>query len=600
MLAGCAGTRRSVEKHAASLMPAEIGPRETDSRKTRKRLRVRVWADAEYRRATIGWQVRVYRQFERVNEVLRGVLGLELELVEAKNWERDSRMSSLEAALFELERTDPGSDVDLVVGLVTPLPVVTSALHQLGRARLLGSHLVLRGMDDAEELAAFNRSFPKLSAEEKEWLYARRLEHKEEVVLLHELGHAFAGLHVANPTAVMTPEYDHRVSGFSPPNLDLIRIALQIKKGTAEKEALRRYLEETTFDGFIEGGRGKLLALLEGEARHLARATDADVSDDDSVRRAGGTDAAQVRPKSDLQRALDLLAEGADEAAWHLLAPLYAGEGGKEVVSATCVVTAKLGVKTASVAVESCARAARDDPDAPVPALYLAHARLEMGGPASAALAEADRRLTARGDDARPELWGFLASLYARTRAVSSAERAAKLAQGTEEGRSVLRWVEKTRERYGLTPGELSQEQETEYMARRDRIDALMARGDHDAARAAAGALSRDFPGRADADATLCSLLVADRAHREALPHCTRAASERTTDVRLLGMTAFAAFGAGRPAEAIPPLERALRVAPDKKDLWTLLASAYRVTGRGRKLAALRSRYRRRFNEPLR
>lgn len=597
---GCSGTRRSVEKHAKALMPATIGPRETDARATRRKLRVRVWADEEYQRTTIGWQVRVYRQFERVNEVLRGVFGLELELVEVKTWTRDSRMSSLEAALLDLERLDPAADVDLVVGLDTPLPVVTSALHQLGRARILGSHLVMRGMDDAEELAVFNRSFPKLSSEEKEWLYARRLEHKEEVVLLHELGHALAALHVANGTAVMGPQYDNRMAGFSPPNLDLMNIALEMKKGTATREVLIAYLKETRFDGFIEGGRGKLLALLTGDGRSLARATDSDVSGDGVAEDSGANAPLEVpRPKSDLEQALDLVAQGEDEAAWHLLAPLYEEGADPKIVSTTCVVTAKLGAETATVAARACARAAREAPEAPVPALYLAFVRLEEKQDAGDALAEADRRLTAQEAEARPELWGFLATLYVRSNDLSRAERAAKLAEGTEEGRSVLRWVEETRKRYGLAAGDLSPEREAEYIARRDRLEALLRRRQHAAARSAAAALSRDFPGRGDADATLCSLLVAERAHREALPHCARAVKRRPKDLRLLGMTAFAAFGSGRPEGAIAPLERALSLSPDKKDFWTLLASAYRVTGKEQKLAALRGRYRERFNEPL-
>jgi len=48
--------------------------------------------------------------------------------------------------LVELARLDPGLDVDWVVGLVSPLPLVSMSFHDLGWAEVPGRHFVLRGM----------------------------------------------------------------------------------------------------------------------------------------------------------------------------------------------------------------------------------------------------------------------------------------------------------------------------------------------------------------------------------------------------------------------------------------------------------------------
>ena len=56
------------------------------------------------------------------------------------------------------------SEVDLVVGLVTPLHGVATSIHSIGYASYLSRHFLLRGMDDEQEFRAFEQEFKLISA----------------------------------------------------------------------------------------------------------------------------------------------------------------------------------------------------------------------------------------------------------------------------------------------------------------------------------------------------------------------------------------------------------------------------------------------------
>ena len=61
-----------------------------------------------------------------------------------------------------------------------------------------------------------------------------------------------------------------------------------------------------------------------------------------------------------------------------------------------------------------------------------------------------------------------------------------------------------------------------------------------------------------------------------------------------------AAFATGSPRRAVRPLERAIALAPNTKDGWSLLFAAYRATGRAKQARRLAARYEERFGQPLR
>ncbi len=66
-------------------------------------LRVRVWAARDFRRQTIGWQSHFRRLVERVNQRVRRWPAVHFEVVELKDWDRDST-DKIDALLTALAR----------------------------------------------------------------------------------------------------------------------------------------------------------------------------------------------------------------------------------------------------------------------------------------------------------------------------------------------------------------------------------------------------------------------------------------------------------------------------------------------------------------
>jgi predicted Zn-dependent protease len=229
---GCstAKSRKEVERdYARDLTPTGLLAESSTMTKTLapRALKIRLWADQEHRRSTVGWQIRAYHQIEAASQVLEEQLHARLEVIEARDWDHDSHLGTLNADLLALEAQDPGQDVDLVIGLVTALPVVTTSMHELGMARLSGRHLVLRAMDDLAEAQALAEALHTLGPEERERVYRLRLRHKEQALLLHELGHIFGAQHSESEASLMHPNYSQHMVAFDPVSL------AQVVKGLA-------------------------------------------------------------------------------------------------------------------------------------------------------------------------------------------------------------------------------------------------------------------------------------------------------------------------------------------------------------------------------
>ena len=133
-----------------------------------------------------------------------------------RDWDRGHSGAPLsDKVLDELFALDDGKEVDLVVGLVTPLHGVATSAHSVGFAAYLSRHFVLRGMDDEQEFLAFEREFKLISAEERQRLYTDRKAHKEVVVFLHEWGHTLGLIHHEDRRVIMNPAYDPEQTQFS-------------------------------------------------------------------------------------------------------------------------------------------------------------------------------------------------------------------------------------------------------------------------------------------------------------------------------------------------------------------------------------------------
>src|SRR5262249_12500082 len=124
-----------------------------------------------------------------------------------------------------LEKLDPGHDVDLVLGYTSSLPVVTATVDQLGCARVLGRHAVLRGMESPAEDRALRASLDLLPENERERVYLQRRTHKEIAVLLHEWGHTLGAPH--SREGVMHDDYSEEIRGFTGSSAAVMLIGLR-------------------------------------------------------------------------------------------------------------------------------------------------------------------------------------------------------------------------------------------------------------------------------------------------------------------------------------------------------------------------------------
>jgi hypothetical protein len=130
--------------------------------------RVRVWVDEDYRAGTLHWRQQIEEQLDEANQFLVPAVGIRLEAKAIEPWPARSADRKLGDVLTALEAQDPGDDVDWVIGYASALRLVEGTFEELGVARPLGRHLVVRGYADGAERKAFTQLFPDTSDAERE------------------------------------------------------------------------------------------------------------------------------------------------------------------------------------------------------------------------------------------------------------------------------------------------------------------------------------------------------------------------------------------------------------------------------------------------
>jgi predicted Zn-dependent protease len=274
LLCGCAKNPYQIrkefqEQQAERLRPAAL-EREDGGWRAMRTLRVRLYTDepaAKHESARSEFEERL----ARANKVLESALRLRLMLEEVRALppQPQAKSQDTEALLLEMEQLDAAQDVDFVVAITSSAPVVTLSFHELGRARVLGKHIVLRTMDDVGELRALE-GFDTLEPTERSRLYQQRKRHKEAAVLLHELGHCLGALHTRDAAELMHPAYDHAMQSFAPANLELMGYVIEDRvagndppRSPALITRLSDALKQSPFDGWVDEERRSFLAQLE-------------------------------------------------------------------------------------------------------------------------------------------------------------------------------------------------------------------------------------------------------------------------------------------------------------------------------------------------
>ena len=198
-------------------------------------MRVRFYADGEYREQGTHWQDRARGQLAELNQLLLPAFGVRLEADGFRRWDRGVGPGKVAGLLEQLAVLDPGQDVDWVVGLVAPLPVVSQVFHDLGGARSPGRHLVVRGIASLAELEELKRAFPTLSGADRDKLYNRRKSHKERAIFLHQWVHTLGIGDIQSPAGILSAGYSNRTSLFEEPQCRSIQTALAKRASPTQK-----------------------------------------------------------------------------------------------------------------------------------------------------------------------------------------------------------------------------------------------------------------------------------------------------------------------------------------------------------------------------
>src|SRR2546425_3116593 len=88
-------------------------------------LKLRVWADDEFRAQNVQWQRTFQEELDYANSVLAPMLGVTFS-AEFRVWERHAPGVTLEEDLAALAQQDPGDGVFSVVGLTSALGLASA------------------------------------------------------------------------------------------------------------------------------------------------------------------------------------------------------------------------------------------------------------------------------------------------------------------------------------------------------------------------------------------------------------------------------------------------------------------------------------------
>lgn len=204
-----------------------------------KVLKVRAYATGQYAAENVNWPKQLEETLEATNSILTPTLQIRLEVAETRPWvARDE--DDLGTLLQALTALDPGDGVDWVMGLAASVPRFALAFHDIGLAKLLAKHYVVRSLNSVHEFEAVDAQFPDLTDAKRAEVRHARVRHKTSTVFLHELGHTLGALHQADPTTIMNPSYSDKVVAFSPEAVQLMQRVLQVRARADAAEAMAK------------------------------------------------------------------------------------------------------------------------------------------------------------------------------------------------------------------------------------------------------------------------------------------------------------------------------------------------------------------------
>jgi predicted Zn-dependent protease len=592
-------------RYAESMMPAQISlPAPSVRPRPVATLRIRFYADEDYRSGLFRWADRTKTQLEGLNKVLEPALGVRFEAEGFRRWHRESGSIDVQQMLAELEKLDPGPGVDLVVGFVTPLPLVSTSMHEIGAARMLGRHFILRGMASADEASAL-KALNLLDPAEREQVYSKRKWHKETAVFLHEWLHTLGAIHSSNAERLTSPSYSNRMSNLNVVDTELASLALKARlaerqSGTLDWSGLRAAVERSRSPEWSTKERDDLLALLASQGARAGAKLPVHIPVDDKKVEREPVSGLSKEEMEQFNKAIELTKANKGEEAWAAGRPL----GGKHPKSIDVQrMLCRLGYVRAAgeEGLAACSRAHDLAPGTPEPLIDAAQARiLRKEIPEAMAATDAAVELAGKGRD-RPDVWLWIAQLYgqmgALTRADEMLAKAGDKAPGLEPARAA---VAHDRRMFGVPVGGLPPAREVDYASRYRKVTALIDANKLREARTAVEAGRKEFPNVPGLEVLACEIDARQNKFRPAEKACSHALTLMPDLPRAHYLLGHIKLNSGARDGAEAAFKKSIELEPKESGPWRSLADLYRVYGKKEALASLREEYQKVFSKPLR
>ncbi|RKH55679.1 hypothetical protein D7W81_35750 [Corallococcus aberystwythensis] len=455
----------------------------------------------------------------------------------------------------------------------------SGAQHELGFARVLGRHCVLRGMGG------------ELPVEARQRL--------EVAVLLHEWAHTLGALHVRDGRGWMSPKYDADQTGFDARTLALLGAGLRHLPGArVELEAQKEWARQLR--GAVEAMTGPAWAGAERD--FLLEWTE-------RVRTSGVVLGPEGTPRSltplERQRLAEVIAlekAGRPEVAAEALEPLAVRHPQDERVQLLACYLAVHLTPGLDATRERCERAIARFPDEPSLRMNVALLHLHAGrfDEARDSLVAARRNLEARAE-VEPAQWADLAGLFLRAHCVTWAEETAARAPGLSASAAVLEQAARLRRQVALPVrsepgGSPPPDLEPALVRAVSDVEALLHAGSSGRARERIAALALAFPASPSVALLQCELHLLQGRLGSARTACERVLAFREDAVQAHLLLGVLATNTRAHARARKHLERVIALEPSRTEAWHLLAREYRGT---RQLRLLQARYREQFARDL-
>ena len=499
-------------------------------------LRVRFYVGADHRARVVGWEEELTEVVNAASALLSRASNVQLELVESVGWERAG--GPLEKTLASLTANDPGTDVDVVVGLVDASETALADFSSLVRVDSKARHVVVRGFHWQAESAALGSGGENLGESAKDRLLIRRRKHKQAIALAHGIAALYG------EPAAFGARYEMTTNALAGDAGDRLRESVP-KRLALRKEAERRK-PKTTEPG--------ALRLIDRE------------------------NLAQVRL---------LLEAEKPGVAWEILEPLLElYPANAEIATVGCLVAE---ARNATDVGGRCAGAIEAGSESPL--AYLALAKTQLADRPNEALKNLRRVEAILPPDAKE--WGAVAQAYKKLSLATHAARAAAIASET----AVATWARESQTRYAVHVG-VAPDDEGDYLRALQAALALVYKNDFAKASAAAKILTKNYPDSVASAFVECELSMHKRKYEEALRACRAVVAKHPKNSWTRYLQGVAHARKKRNDDAVRMLQEAIDRDSTLEPAYKALGQLYRQ-GRDTRLAALRKTYKEIFKKTL-